>query len=62
MKRIFPQKRKDGYVIVEYTGYKITSSAKRIWPKALDAPRKPKKFATYKEANAFIKAVEDLAR
>jgi len=56
MRRIFPEKRAKGYVIVEYTGLKITGTARKLWPKAMSAPRKPIVFATYKEASDYIKS------
>lgn len=56
MKTIYPDRRRDYWVVVEFMGISRNSGTSRIWPPALDAPRKPKRFASYKEAKEFIKA------
>lgn len=58
MRRVYPEKRSKGYVIVEYTGQKLTGTARKIWPPALLAPRKPRYFSSYKEASDFISGAE----
>lgn len=55
MKRVYPEKRKNGYVLIEYTGYKISGTARRIWRGALIAPRKPMVFPDYKTASQYAK-------
>ena len=50
---VFIEKREKGWVLIQMTGIKRTTSASRIWPKALIAPRKPMIFKTHEEAKNF---------
>jgi hypothetical protein len=55
MQRIYPSKRKKGWVLIQYTGYKISGTASRLWPGALTAPRKPIVFESYLAASDYRK-------
>ncbi len=59
MQSIYPDKRKKGYVLIEFTGIKRTGTKTRIWPKALIAPRKPMYFKNYQDASSFRDRVKE---
>lgn len=50
---VFPEKRKSGYVLVQFTSGKMSATTTRLWPPAMLGPRKPQVFATYKAAREF---------
>ena len=56
--KVYPEKRKSGWVLIHMTGLKRTTTAFEIWKPALVAPRKPRYFTTRDEAVEYATRIK----
>ncbi|KKM21449.1 hypothetical protein LCGC14_1635320 [marine sediment metagenome] len=56
--KVYPEKRKRGWVVIHMTGISGSSVAREIWKPALIAPRKPRYFSTRDEAVEYATRIK----
>lgn len=55
--KVYPEKRKRGWVLIHLTGISRSGTAKEIWKPSLIKPREPYYFGTQEEARQFARKV-----